>query len=193
MAVDLLTMTKAEAAAAGLKKFFSGSPCRRGHFGLSWVKEGGCVVCWSGRTHLYRQQHQEHLQARDAARYAAQRDGKLAMARAYRKANPERARAAVKRHYQENKPRYFAQSAERRALKARSCPPWASRDAIAAIYAEAARMTQETGVQHDVDHEIPLRGCCVSGLHVPWNLRVMPASENRAKGNRWGCINCEKR
>jgi hypothetical protein len=37
---------------------------------------------------------------------------------------------------------------------------------------------------HHVDHELPLRGRRVSGLHVHTNLRVLPAEDNFRKGNR---------
>lgn len=35
-----------------------------------------------------------------------------------------------------------------------------------------------------VDHIMPLKGVNFSGLHVPWNLQLMPLSENIRKGNR---------
>jgi len=54
-----------------------------------------------------------------------------------------------------------------------------------AIFAEAKRLEAVTGEKHDVDHIIPLQGVNVCGWHVPWNLRAITASENRAKGNRY--------
>lgn len=42
-----------------------------------------------------------------------------------------------------------------------------------------------TGIKHDVDHVVPLRSKLVCGLHNEFNLAVIPASENRSKGNRY--------
>jgi hypothetical protein len=58
---------------------------------------------------------------------------------------------------------------------------WADYEAIRRVYAEARRLTEETGIRHEVDHIIPLRGKCVSGLHVHYNLRVIPMTDNRKK------------
>jgi hypothetical protein len=69
-----------------------------------------------------------------------------------------------------------------RAQRKRRTPPWADMKAIAAVYAEAKRMTRETGELHVVDHIVPMCGKTVSGLHVHWNLRVIHWRPNALKG-----------
>jgi 5-methylcytosine-specific restriction endonuclease McrA len=73
------------------------------------------------------------------------------------------------------------------ALRKRRCrertPPWADRAAIQAIY-EVAIAYRRAGLDVHVDHIVPLKGENVSGLHVPWNLQIIPAKENLSKGNR---------
>lgn len=74
--------------------------------------------------------------------------------------------------------------ARRRAAELKATPSWASRAEIEKIYSEAARIQAETGIAHHVDHIVPLQGELVNGLHVPWNLRIITATENISKGNR---------
>lgn len=59
------------------------------------------------------------------------------------------------------------------------------RDAVREVYDEARRVTAETGIPHEVDHAVPLKGLGICGLHVPWNLRVITAVENRQKNAKW--------
>jgi hypothetical protein len=67
----------------------------------------------------------------------------------------------------------------------RATPLWADFVAIKAIYEEARRRQIETGVPHEVDHEIPLQHPRVCGLHVPGNLVPRTRKQNQAKKNYW--------
>jgi len=78
-----------------------------------------------------------------------------------------------------------ADSAHRRATKLNATPAWADRAAIKKLYLEARRITLSTGIKHEVDHEVPLRGANVTGLHIAENLRVISAKANREKSNRF--------
>ena len=74
-------------------------------------------------------------------------------------------------------------AARRRVAKLKRTPPWANQDAIRMVYLKAREMTAQTGMQHHVDHIIPLQGVLVSGLHVETNLQVLPWRENIQKRN----------
>lgn len=64
-------------------------------------------------------------------------------------------------------------------------PKWADAKKINLIYENCRNISIETGIQHHVDHIIPLRGKNVCGLHVENNLRIITADENRNKGSKF--------
>jgi tetrahydromethanopterin S-methyltransferase subunit F len=77
-------------------------------------------------------------------------------------------------------------NSNRRSLKANATPTWLTaiqKAQIQEIYDIAKAITVQTGIPHEVDHIHPLCGKNFNGIHVPWNLRVIPASENRRKSN----------
>ena len=84
-----------------------------------------------------------------------------------------------------NAARHCANVVRRKAAVDRAIPPWADALKIALIYERAREVTALTGIPHEVDHEIPLRGRLVSGLHVQANLRVITQRENRCKFNHF--------
>ena len=67
-------------------------------------------------------------------------------------------------------------------------PKWLTEDdhwMIEQTYKFAALRTKMFGFAWHVDHIVPLQGKLVSGLHVPWNLQVIPAAENISKNNNF--------
>lgn len=80
------------------------------------------------------------------------------------------------------------QGTVRRRQERARIPPWADRRAMAALYAEARRLTRLTGELHVVDHIVPLIGKyggkhVVDGLHFEGNMRVIHWRENASKLN----------
>lgn len=92
-----------------------------------------------------------------------------------------------KNHRKNNPIQYRAHKAKRRAFKLLRTPNWLTKDQIKEIedyYTIASMFKMYTGEMYHVDHIVPLQGKKVSGLHVPWNLQVLPAKENIKKQNK---------
>lgn len=85
------------------------------------------------------------------------------------------------------KAKRLSEVASKRSRKRLAQPNWLNQKEltrIEKIYKKSVELSEKTGAPHDVDHIIPLIGENVCGLHVPWNLEVSTASENRSKGNK---------
>jgi hypothetical protein len=120
--------------------------------------------------------------------------------RRYRKENPSKTREQTKSWRARNYERYrenendwrarnsiamYARAKARTMKQKRATPPWADRDAIAAIYREKRLLQRQTGLKWHVDHIIPLNHELVCGLHVPGNLRPILATSNLRKHDKF--------
>lgn len=61
---------------------------------------------------------------------------------------------------------------------------WADITAITKLFRWAAELERATGIEHNVDHIVPLKSPLVCGLHWEGNLQITPASDNKSKNNR---------
>lgn len=79
-----------------------------------------------------------------------------------------------------------AQKRDYSARKRKATPPWLSKEhrrQIKDTHLFRKSLTLSTGVQHRVDHIVPFGNPYVCGLHVPWNLQVIPKTGNASKHN----------
>lgn len=121
----------------------------------------------------------------------------------YRLNNLEKARASVDRWAEQNKDHKLAcysawasrnkekvlrRNRERQHAKIRAIPSWFG-EFDTFVFEEALLLSDlrmaATGVEHNVDHMVPLKSKYVCGLHCASNFAVIPALENKAKGNRY--------
>lgn len=170
-----------------------GKPCRHGHIhsddGRSWRAASNltCVECTDIRILAWTK---TPVGKAARARSKRRRAEKIrASSKAYRQANSTEI-LEYNRDYRAKNPewmqRYYNHyNAGRRAERLQAMPAWSDAAAIEAIYAAAQAKSAETGTLHHVDHIVPLKSNRVCGLHIPENLRVIPAKDNLRKGNRW--------
>jgi hypothetical protein len=175
-----------EAKSIGAPKYNTGKPCKHGHYSDRYTADGHCVECRliDGASRRQTSQWQDWKNAYEKTDEAillrSQRNARY-------NAKPEKSAAAkiTKKEWQrKNRARLRMYRANRLARIKQATPSWVNMREILEIYIESDRISQETGIAHEVDHFYPLHGRNSCGLHVPWNLRIIPRSHNRKKYNK---------
>ena len=124
------------------------------------------------RLKIWAKANRDKANAQKRRNYAKHSETVYAQARRYQKANPDAKNAW---------------EANRIASKLKATPPWLTKDQkleIRGYYKQAKELQWLSEDKLEVDHIIPLQGENVSGLHVPWNLQILPKSLNASKSNR---------
>lgn len=189
----------ADAREQGLKFYFTGKPCKRGHICERYVSIRVCVKChgdafqeWRKANPEKRRNNLDDWKKRNKDKHnryvknAKAKNPELynAFSTSWKKRNPEKRKQVVAEYAQRNVAKIRSAHRIYETKKVNACPAWVSREELQEIYARCRQITIDTGIQHHVDHIVPLRNKRVCGLHVPWNLRIVPAQENLSKGNK---------
>ena len=179
-----------EAVANGLPRYFTGVPCKHGHISERRVSGRCCVVCASDTALKWAKNNPERSKEIIANWNAANKEREAKRARVWRKNNPETYKRMVKEWRQKNAVTYKAymtlQAVKRNTAKLNRTPSWLNPGQlfeIESIYNYCSSL-RRLGLNYHVDHVVPLQGETVSGLHVPWNLQVIPGAENLSKSNK---------
>lgn len=95
----------------------------------------------------------------------------------YRKKHPQYLSDLRARHYADSAP-------PRRERRRLPTPAWANQEAIDRVYTMCRELSDQLKRPYTVDHIVPLVSPVVCGLHVEYNLRVIPAATNASKSNQ---------
>lgn len=167
-----------------LSNKYEGKPRRTCGGVTRYSSNNACVACAVNRSRArdteahkemcksYYRQNATHLKTKATARYAADTETAKLRRKNYCKNNPDKVALL---------------SMARLSKKRGATPSWLTAEdkvAIRSIYKKARELTASTGISFHVDHIHPLNGKNFSGLHVPWNLQVLRATENMKKSNK---------
>jgi hypothetical protein len=199
-------VTWSEAKASGLKHYFTGKPCKRGHIALRQTSALRCMECAKEKqAERMKDPEKRAKQIKIVTEYNKKRratDSNFRMRdNEYRKKwthkkmqDPEYAAKVIKQgRIASAKRRAINPSANRfkaanyKISKYKRIPGWLTKEdrtKMKSVYAmrDWLNWTVPNG-NYQVDHVIPLRGVFVSGFHVPENLQIIRGADNARKGN----------
>jgi 5-methylcytosine-specific restriction endonuclease McrA len=155
--------------------------------GLHQYEGRHCKECFNVRAKAYRLANADKLN-NIAKEWAKLNPNKLYESKqSYYKKNSDKIKSNVSAYRKANRDKRNSLNAKHRADKVKATPKWLTEEHLKQInsfYKKAKQLEKLYNIEYQVDHIIPLRGKNVSGLHVPWNLRVITKENNLKKGNK---------
>lgn len=135
----------------------------------------------------YYEANKEKILSQQKEYRKANRKKVLTQKKEYRELNRDKVAFQQKSWNDSNRDKKTALEARRRAAKLKATPPWLTDSMLKEInsfYWLAKDLKLINGEPYHVDHIVPLLGKNICGLHVPWNLQVLPADINIKKSNK---------
>lgn len=147
-----------------------------------------CKVCAKERSVSWNKKNKERKRKQGKDHYLANKEVYIERAKKskWRDKNRDRVKELTRVRYRLNNGSSIV--AHYRHIRKRAQPDWLSDDQkkeIKNFYWLAKDLKAVTGESYQVDHIVPINGKDVCGLHVPWNLQILPSDLNQSKGNKF--------
>lgn len=133
------------------------------------------------------QRRKDHYDSHNKKWVADHKTERNAVSQRYYAKNAEVHRNRVYRWRSENPGASNEIRMRRVSSKLNATPKWLTNEQniqMRLIYRHAIDCHRVSGQRYQVDHIVPLQGENVCGLHVPWNLQILPSDMNTKKANR---------
>jgi len=189
----MIFISRKEAKEKKLARYFTGNACKHGHVNERATRNGECLSCAHIRLIDWKKNNKEYVSLYQKKYKENNKINEYETRKKWFELNPEK---KEKHRLLKNKctsiwnkkhrDKRNANLANYRFTKIKGTPNWldvTQKVEIDAIYLFCDAL-KKCGLNYHVDHIIPLRGKNVNGLHTPWNLQVIHATENIKKGNR---------
>jgi 5-methylcytosine-specific restriction endonuclease McrA len=173
-------ISRKDAKASKLMRYFTGTPCSRGHVSERYVSGYVCVDCQAAKAAAWQSANMDLCVARATAWCAANPEKHRASADAWRKANPGHVSAWLRAN-----PDKATAIARNRYARKKAADGRHTADDIERIYAEqcggCACCGSELNGEYEVDHIVPL---LLGGTNWPDNVQCLCVTCNRSKGHK---------
>ena len=207
-------VTRDEAKAAGVKRYFSARPCSKGHIAERYVSTNQCLPCLKGWTSSWLQENADWVKARsqryvgrykDTQRAWIERNKEArsaynrAFAKRYAKLYPERVAAncarwwarhpemlqTYKKKYVAENPSYYAVArAKRKARKQSVDGAFSSKDVASLLKKQKGKCASCFHITIKKYHVDHKMPLCLGGSNGPENIQILCPTCNMRKGGR---------
>ena len=205
--------TRKQSLKEGVKYYFTGKPCKRGHINKRFTTTCGCVECVSGLHKRWVEDNGERVE-QQRTRYRKNNPDKVKQSNkqwcesnpdyhnqhykdnpeyyeqyseAYREANREYYKQYQVQYRKDNPDKLSVLSSKYRAAKIQAIPKWYEEKQVELLYKKCKELNNRWKVNFQVDHIIPLNSKTVCGLHCWNNLQLLEGTDNSSKNNRYHC------
>ena len=181
-------VSRAEAKAAGLKRYFTGEPCKHGHVAERFVSNWDCAQCLHVR--IVTRRLDPAVSAADSKRHR-EKHPELVRARtiAYQKANPKKVAGWNRTHYERHSEKILARVAAyqkehppKKGPRKHSLARKRAKKHQATCTCCTPKMFKEfyacVGKGYEVDH---IKALALGGSHCMSNLQVLSKTEHKIK------------